>query len=316
MVAFVDYFNARHYSSNQGRFMSRHPAGLAAVDPNNPASWNQYAYTRSGLTKPQAGTPVLRRGAFPGVKAPCETVGKTRFTIFETTSSDSPLNFTDPTGMDECATSRNCLIGWQLGDLNCTLDGISASCKGINPEDVTVCLFCANTNGEPAPKIVGTTYAPYVETNDILIDNGDGTYDLIPGAPTVHPAKTLYQMVPNEAGCGADVFCQAFVGFGDLFINGMPGGAARLAGAEAAGVATTLPAISPTLRAAAVAASAARPGVTAFGLGFVRGLTHAPGTPPNPFAVAGYYTGRYIPAGWALARGLFNGAYERLVDGQ
>ena len=86
MVAFVDYFNARHYSSNQGRFMSRHPAGLAAVDPNNPASWNQYAYTRSGLKKPQAGTPVLRRGAFPAVQAPCETVGKGGFPIFETTS--------------------------------------------------------------------------------------------------------------------------------------------------------------------------------------------------------------------------------------
>ena len=35
---------------------------------------------------PQAGTPVLRRGAFPGVQAPCETVGKGRFAIFETTS--------------------------------------------------------------------------------------------------------------------------------------------------------------------------------------------------------------------------------------
>src|SRR6185437_391635 len=40
----------------------------------------------SGLKKPQAGTPVLRSGAFPGVQAPCETVGKSRHPIFETTS--------------------------------------------------------------------------------------------------------------------------------------------------------------------------------------------------------------------------------------
>src|SRR6185437_15329930 len=46
----------------------------------------RYGASGSGLKKPQAGTPVLRRGAFPDVKALCETVGKGRFTIFETTS--------------------------------------------------------------------------------------------------------------------------------------------------------------------------------------------------------------------------------------
>src|SRR6185437_4242195 len=46
----------------------------------------RYGASGSGLKKPQAGTPVLRRGAFPGVQAPCETVGKGRYPIFETTS--------------------------------------------------------------------------------------------------------------------------------------------------------------------------------------------------------------------------------------
>src|SRR6185437_14317739 len=46
----------------------------------------RYGASGSGLKKPQAGTPVLRRGAFPDVQAPCETVGKGRYPIFETTS--------------------------------------------------------------------------------------------------------------------------------------------------------------------------------------------------------------------------------------
>src|SRR6185437_9671782 len=46
----------------------------------------RYGASGGGLKKPQAGTPVLRRGAFPGVQAPCETVGKGRYPIFETTS--------------------------------------------------------------------------------------------------------------------------------------------------------------------------------------------------------------------------------------
>jgi len=36
-------FPAREYS-DQGRWPSPHPAGLAAVDPTNPQSWNRYAY--------------------------------------------------------------------------------------------------------------------------------------------------------------------------------------------------------------------------------------------------------------------------------
>jgi RHS repeat-associated protein len=36
-------FSAREYS-NQGRWASPDPAGIAAVDPSNPQSWNRYAY--------------------------------------------------------------------------------------------------------------------------------------------------------------------------------------------------------------------------------------------------------------------------------
>jgi len=34
----------RQYSSTQGRWMMPDPAGMAAVDPSNPQTWNRYAY--------------------------------------------------------------------------------------------------------------------------------------------------------------------------------------------------------------------------------------------------------------------------------
>ncbi|MGH9474255.1 MAG: RHS repeat-associated core domain-containing protein, partial [Terriglobales bacterium] len=42
-----DYFGARYYGSALGRFLTPDPAGLAAVDPANPQSWNRYAYALS-----------------------------------------------------------------------------------------------------------------------------------------------------------------------------------------------------------------------------------------------------------------------------
>jgi|GEM_PF-5569165 len=82
---------------------------------------------------------------------------------------------------------------------------------------------------------------------------------------------------------------------------------------EAAGVAI---AEAPAALAAAEAAYTLYPNAGAFTQGHVRGLTHTPGTPPNPYAVVGYYAGRYTPVGWELAKGLFNRAYERLLDGR
>jgi RHS repeat-associated protein len=39
-----DYFLARYYGSNMGRFMSPDPSGLSAVNPSNPQTWNLYVY--------------------------------------------------------------------------------------------------------------------------------------------------------------------------------------------------------------------------------------------------------------------------------
>ncbi len=40
----LDLFMFRQYSNVQGRWISPDPAGLAAVDPTNPQTWNRYAY--------------------------------------------------------------------------------------------------------------------------------------------------------------------------------------------------------------------------------------------------------------------------------
>ena len=40
----LDDFMYRRYSPGQGRWISPDPAGLAAVDPTNPQTWNRYAY--------------------------------------------------------------------------------------------------------------------------------------------------------------------------------------------------------------------------------------------------------------------------------
>jgi RHS repeat-associated protein len=40
----LDHTDFRQYASPQGRWISPDPAGLAAVDPTNPQSWNRYAY--------------------------------------------------------------------------------------------------------------------------------------------------------------------------------------------------------------------------------------------------------------------------------
>src|ERR1700687_5966325 len=43
----LDHTQFRQYSSSLGRWMHPDPAGLAAVDPSNPQSWNRYAYVRN-----------------------------------------------------------------------------------------------------------------------------------------------------------------------------------------------------------------------------------------------------------------------------
>jgi RHS repeat-associated protein len=46
----LDHFWFRQYASTQGRWLTPDPAGLSAVDPTNPQSWNRYAYVANNPT--------------------------------------------------------------------------------------------------------------------------------------------------------------------------------------------------------------------------------------------------------------------------
>jgi len=46
----ADHFGAREYSKTQGRWLSPDPAGMAAVKPSNPQTWNRYAYVTNNPT--------------------------------------------------------------------------------------------------------------------------------------------------------------------------------------------------------------------------------------------------------------------------
>ena len=47
----LDYFPARYYNSNLGRFLSPDPSGLYYADPTNPQSLNLYSYARNNPLK-------------------------------------------------------------------------------------------------------------------------------------------------------------------------------------------------------------------------------------------------------------------------
>lgn len=47
MTNTTHYFPERWYRSSQGRWLTPDPAGMAAVDPSDPQSWNRYAYVRN-----------------------------------------------------------------------------------------------------------------------------------------------------------------------------------------------------------------------------------------------------------------------------
>ena len=44
-ISGLDYANERYYSNQYGRFMTSDPAGFKAARPQNPGTWNRYAYT-------------------------------------------------------------------------------------------------------------------------------------------------------------------------------------------------------------------------------------------------------------------------------
>jgi RHS repeat-associated protein len=65
-----DYANARYYNSNLGRFWSPNPKGHAAADPENPMTWNRYAYANddpSSQNDPSGLDTILEPMPYPSI---------------------------------------------------------------------------------------------------------------------------------------------------------------------------------------------------------------------------------------------------------
>ncbi len=97
----LDHTLFRQYSSSMGRWMTPDPAGLAAVDPTSPQSWNRYAYVRNNplsAVDPLGLQCVWDDGSFDsaddpntGSYAQCQGAGGTYF---------DPSTFQAPGGAD------------------------------------------------------------------------------------------------------------------------------------------------------------------------------------------------------------------------
>src|SRR6185437_11464841 len=103
----LDHMGARDYSSALGRWLTPDPAGLAAVNPNDPQSWNRYAYAEN--------QPTLRidPSGLLAVPQPCDE------------SSGS--------GCD-----------WNVE--NCTIDGFDSICNGLNGVGANGIAECPNND--------------------------------------------------------------------------------------------------------------------------------------------------------------------------
>lgn len=164
-----DYFGARYYSSNMGRFMSPDPSGLAYADLTNPQSLNLYSYAQN--------SPIIFRDpsglCSTGDSSDCE--GDPR-----TNEGDEGSTFSGGSGLNGGAVCTPCnwigglFSGWSFGEPNASdlqSDGIEgfnfmsgamaqqqgstpgcdpkAHCADLNSPEIKELL---NPNHKPSPK--------------------------------------------------------------------------------------------------------------------------------------------------------------------
>ena len=105
----LDHTQFRQYSSSLGRWMSPDPAGLAAVDPTNPQSWNRYSYV---LNNPLALIDPLGLSDCPDDKSTCgddpgENTGAPGVGIWGNFGPGNPANGCDTADITNCAADRD-----------------------------------------------------------------------------------------------------------------------------------------------------------------------------------------------------------------
>ena len=228
----------REYNGVQGRWWTPDPAGLAAVDPNNPQSWNRYAYVGGhplGSMDPLGLWPVPCTSA--SLHKPSSDAQAVGFGPYE---PDEDGASAESSGGDDCGSGGD---PWQ----QCSLDGVDMGCGtmwdlgsgggalpgggGIPGATLTSCPWYACQ-----PTVNGHDGNP-VQTQPVMVDFGKDCSQISGG-----PVNCTDQWGPGWApappgqseSCGTLNFgCQFFAGFVDLFLNNQPSGALQMAGAEA-----------------------------------------------------------------------------------
>ncbi|WP_044176066.1 RHS repeat-associated core domain-containing protein [Granulicella mallensis] len=162
----LDYFGARYYGSNIGRFMSPDPSGLAYADPSNPQSFNLYSYVRnnplsfvdpSGLTC-QKGLVDNGDGTFNPVYSDdgdgkgCPAAG-IRPDGSESDTAIYQFNYSDSTGAFQSSSVLNLQLPYGGGVSGSSLGSApSKPCSASGPSKII--SASATTNG---PTIVAGT---------------------------------------------------------------------------------------------------------------------------------------------------------------
>ena len=195
-----DHFGAREYAKTQGRWLTPDPAGLAAVDPSNPQTWNRYAYVMNNplsFTDPTGlklcdGCHFLGSGGgggcnMDGMSTPCDVV----------IASLGPSSFPGGGSMGGTAQCPNNNCGaqyirgqWQY--FGAWADGSSGympmSLAGFSTLDAANALAMVTAAG---PKLG----APIDPTS--LTGRGAGAYALLTGMGIAPGDITIYQ---NDGG--------------------------------------------------------------------------------------------------------------------
>src|SRR6185312_14467349 len=110
-------FLMREYSATQSRWWSPDPAGLAAVDPEDPATWNRYGYVTGqplGMTDPDgcAGK-KCPEGSHPATSAEAEWYIHNAMTFGGTKHSTGDVHFqngSDGSGRIDCSGLLMCAL--------------------------------------------------------------------------------------------------------------------------------------------------------------------------------------------------------------
>ena len=165
----LDYFEARHYTSQFGRFLQPDPAGMAAVDPSNPQSWNQYAYV--------GGNPL--NFTDPSGMVACQW-WRTTYTNGHQDGPPSPDGISDCGDYDESEYLRY---------LAAITNGVSPFGLGFSPCMVDATANCDRQGGGGDPKIQqienarATVYLDLVQDPDCLAFLGPNALPALSSTP-------------------------------------------------------------------------------------------------------------------------------------